>query len=370
MGAGGSASATTATVTVNSSILKTLALTKIATIGKTFDPNVNNSPNPYGLVIATTTAGKITRGDLIVCNFNDAAGTEGLGTTLVGLNPTPGSTPYTIADSPELQGCNALTALPDGSISAAAWMSNQNPLVAPDGTVGTPFSTDKFTQPWGEAYVQANGQNPAALYVSNYDGSIDRITLNGDVQTAFAQIATGFCASGTPGSIYAPSGLTYDPSNDTLYIVDTSSYSVVGFKNVSTIGAGGIVVAGQCPTTNPVPPSAYPTAPLTFSGPSASSAWVLAHSDGLVAPISAALLADGDLIVENSDVNAPSGATPNLAFEISPWLGFVGDVADGVQLDNGNPGALFGIATAVDGQGHQIVYFNDDNTNSVMMVTQ
>jgi hypothetical protein len=57
-----------------------------------------------------------------------------------------------------------------------------------------------------------------------------------------------------------------------------------------------------------------------------------------------------------------------LVFEISPLLpgGFVGTP---VQLDQGAPGALFGIATAVDGQGHQIVYFNDDNNNAVMVLT-
>jgi hypothetical protein len=33
------------------------------------------------------------------------------------------------------------------------------------------------------------------------------------------------------------------------------------------------------------------------------------------------------------------------------------------------PGALFGMATAVDAQGNQIIYFNDDNTNTVMRLS-
>jgi hypothetical protein len=56
--------------------------------------------------------------------------------------------------------------------------------------------------------------------------------------------------------------------------------------------------------------------------------------------------------------------------EVSPFLprGFVGQP---VQLDtSGTPGALFGIVATVDGQGNQVVYFNDDDTNSVMMMTQ
>jgi hypothetical protein len=95
---------------------------------------------------------------------------------------------------------------------------------------------------------------------------------------------------------------------------------------------------------------------------------VIAHGAPLFTPITAALLADGDLIVTNGDVNIGAGQMPNLAVEVSPVLagGFVGQP---LQLDtSGTPGALFGIAATTDAQGHQIVYFNDDNTNAVMML--
>lgn len=365
MGANGNGAATTAAISVNPSILSMLSTATITAIGSTIDPTEMGG-NPYGLAIAPASSGRIAKGDLVVCNFNDGAtNTEGQGTTVIGLHPTPGGTPYRIAQSPLLRGCNALAMLPDDSISAAAYSANLNPLVAPAGTVTNPFSAYKFGGPWGEVYVAAKDSNPAALYVSNVDGSIDRITLNGDTSTAFTQIATGFCGSGKPGAIYAPSGLTYDPSIDTLYIVDTSSYSVVAFANVSGIGSGGIIVAGQCGsgTTQPTPKP-------TFSGPSASAARVIANGGGFIAPLSAALLSDGNLLVANADVNITATQMPNQVFEISPWFpgGFVGNP---VQLDtSGTPGALFGIATTVDSQGHQIVYFNDDNTNAVMRMTQ
>ena len=108
----------------------------------------------------------------------------------------------------------------------------------------------------------------------------------------------------------------------------------------------------------------------TLGGPSASSARVIAHGTPLFAPLSAALLSDGDLIVENSDINITGGQMPNLAVEVSPVLpgGFVGQP---VQLDtSGKPGALFGVAATTDSQGNDIIYFNDDNTNTVMKMTQ
>jgi hypothetical protein len=361
-GPGGTASATTSNVTVGPSLLSTLSVAGITTIGSTADP-INMDGNPYGLAIAPATAGLITQGDLIVCNFNNSpANVQGAGTTIVGLHPVAGSTPYRIAQSATLGGCDALAMLPDDSISAAAFTANQSALVTAAGVVNTPFSTDTFAEPWGEAYVAANGQNPAALYVSNFNGSIDRITLNGGAQTAFTEIASGFCGSGVAGAIYAPSGLTYDPSTDTLYIVDTSSNSVVAFAGVSTIGADGVIVNGQCPSG-----TAPPTPAPTFTGPSAASARVVATGGAFFTPLSAALLSNGDLIVADADVNIGT-QTPNLVFEISPVLpgGFVGPP---VQLDTGAPGALFGMVATVDANMNQIVYFNDDNNTAVMELT-
>jgi hypothetical protein len=374
-GAGGATSGSTPTVTVNPSILSTLSTTgNITTIGPTLDP-LNGDQNPYGLTIAPKTAGLITAGDLVVCNFNNGntgstPNTQGQGTSIIGLHPAAGSKPYRIAQSAHLQGCDALTMLPDDSISAAAWSSAQNPLVSATGVIGTPFSADLFTNPWGEAYVGATAMQPAAIYLSNAPGAttntaggaIDRISLDADAQTSFTEIATGFCSSGAPGMIFGPSGLTYDSANDTLYVVDTSSASVIALAAVSNIAKDGVIVNGQCTG------STTPTPAPTFSGPSASSAKVIAHGAPFNTPLSAALLADGDLVVGNADIgiSTPSSTT-NLLIEVSPVVpgGFVGQP---LQLDSGTPGALFGIAASVDAKGNQIVYFNDDNANAVMQL--
>jgi hypothetical protein len=371
-GTGGNTSATTPAVTVSPSILATLSTAgTITTIGSTVDP-INGDQNPYGLAIAPATAGLITKGDLIVCNFNNAStpgaqgGVQGTGTTVVGLHPAAGSKPYRIAQSASLDGCDALTVLPDDGISAAAWSSTSNPLVSATGGVATPFS-DTFAYPWGEAYVAATGAQPAAIYVSNAPGgniaaggTIDRISLDADAQTSFTEIASGFCTSGSPGAIFGPAGLTYDPSNDTLYVVDTSSASVIAIVGISGVGKDGLVVNGQCTG------STTPTPVPTFSGPSMMSARVIAHGSPLNTPLSAALLKNGDLVVANADIGVQTAsATTNLLIEVSPVVpnGFVGKP---LQLDTMAPGALFGLATAVDSQGNQIIYFNDDNAAAVL----
>jgi hypothetical protein len=374
-GTGGTKSASVS-VTVTPNLLSALAPTgAIAGVGSTVDP-ANGDQNPYGLVIAPATSGLITKGDLVVCNFNDATlnttppagNVQGAGTTIIGLHPGVGSKPYRIAQSADLQGCNALAMLPDDSISAAGWTSNLNPLVSASGVVGTAFSSDTFAGPWGEAYVAATGTQPAALYVSNAPGgaitsggSIDRINLDLDAQTSFTEILTGICSGGAPGSIFGPAGLTYDPASDTLYIVVTSAASVIAIVGVSNIQKDGVVVNGQCTGSLPTPVP-------TFSGPSMVSAKVIAHGAPFTTPLSAALLKNGDLVVGNADigVGTPS-ATTNLLIEISPVLpgGFVGQP---LQIDNGTPGAIFGIAATLDAQGRQIIYFNNDNNNAVMQL--
>ena len=376
-GAGGTQSAS-ASLTVTTNLLNALAPTgPIPSVGSTIDPIIGDQ-NPYGLVVAPATSGLITQGDLIVCNFNDATITtppsgnvQGTGTTIIGLHPGSGSQPYRIAQSADLLGCDALAMLPDDSISAAAWAANQIPLVSATGTVGAPFAGDTFNGPWGEAFVAATATQAAALYVSSAPGNngvvaglgtINRISLDtNNVQTSLTEVVTGFCSGGAPGAIYGPAGLTYDPASDTLYVIDTSSASVIALAGVSAIPQDGVVVNGQCTATTPTPVP-------TFSGPSMASARVIAHGAPLNTPLSATLLKNGDLVVGNADIGltAPS-ATTNLLIEVSPVVpgGFVGQP---LQIDTGAPGTIFGLAATVDAAGNQIIYFNDDNNSAVMQL--
>jgi hypothetical protein len=353
-GGGGGGMNTTTNTTISGPVLPTL--TKMTTIGSTLDP-MEHGGNPYGLTVATATAGLITMGDLIACNFNDGnTNTQGMGTTIIGLHPTAAAMPYRIAQSAQLLGCSSLTSLPDGSIVATASQAHNTVLIAPSGTISTPFSADVFAEPWSAIYATHAGN--AFVYVSNaMTGAIDRIALNADVQASFTEIASGFSSNmGVPGSISAPAGLTYDASIDTLYVVDTNANRVVALSNVSAIGTDGVVVAGA-----------------NFSGASAASAKVIASGAPLNGPISGALLVNGNLVVGNTlDANGT-----NLLIEISPTAGVVAMK----NVDTGAGGAIFGIVavpktiTTMGGYNtmntqSNVIYFNDDNSNSVILVSQ
>jgi DNA-binding beta-propeller fold protein YncE len=331
-----------------------LALPYETTIGSVIDPANGGDLNPHGLAIAPVSIGPVTQGDLIVCNFNDGAtNTQGQGTTIVGLSPTKGATPYTIAQSPLLKGCSEVAVLPDGNIVAAANVANDVVLVTPQGTPGhpsagvisQPFSSDTFSGPWG--LVFAAEPNGNALYVTNSGtGTIDRIALTStDTQASFTEIASGFSVNGgAPGSILAPAGLTYDPSIDTLYVVDSNANRVVSIDAVSRIGTDGVVVTGT-----------------SFSGASATDVGIVASGSPLNGPISSALLYSGNLVVGNT--LDPNGT--NLLLELVPDYGFFGTR----NVDVDQAGAIFGIATAGTNAGNQAIFFNDDNDSSVKVLS-
>jgi hypothetical protein len=317
----------------------TIGSLTITTIGSTVDP-MNGDQNPYGLAIAPTSMGLLTAGDLVICNFNDSANVQGNGTTIEILPPTPGSTPTRMVQDPNLKGCAAL-AIADNDAPWAAAYSNLAPFYSATGALVSTLSAGPWAGPWGEAYAPAFGATGAPTFVTSNatSGSIVRVNFAG---TTFTTIATGFSlnSGAVPGNILGAAGLTYDAENDTLFVVDSNTNRVVAFAGYSTLGANAIVVEADG----------------SFSGPSAASASVLYSGTPLNAPISAAQLFNGDLVVGNTG--------NNLLVEISP----AGNVVGTQNLDTGAVGALFGIvATGTDAASTKI-YFNDDNDNTVKVL--
>jgi len=323
------------------SILKLLR--KEVVIGSTVDPKLGQL-NPYGLTVAPATTGDFTKGDLVVCNFNDKANVQGTGYTIVALHPKPGSKPLLVSDSKKLLGCDALALGPADDIWAAAWTANDNPIITASGKLEGNIKGKPFNHPFGQVFAQPVSGNPV-FYESNAGvGTVVRINLG--TTFTYDVIAKGFAVNhGMPGSILAPSGLTYDASIDTLYVVDGTNNTVVAFKNVSTIPNGGIIVekGGK-----------------TFKGPSAGDARLLFAGAPLNGPISAALLANGNLAVGNT--SNPSGQ--NIIVEISRS----GKVMDTRNVDKGAAGSIFGMVATGRSANDTKLYFNDDNNNDLRVL--
>ena len=48
----------------------------------------NGDVNPYGIVVVSHTTGDLTKGNILVSNFNDKANAQGTGTTIVEISPS------------------------------------------------------------------------------------------------------------------------------------------------------------------------------------------------------------------------------------------------------------------------------------------
>ncbi|GAC1405465.1 MAG: hypothetical protein NVSMB64_10360 [Candidatus Velthaea sp.] len=315
--------------------------TSLTTVGSTIDPGPGpgaGDQNPYGLTIATATAGKEVQGNLMICNFNDAANVQGNGTTIEQLNPTPGSAPTRFIQDPALKGCNALAMAPNGNVWAADYGANDNPIVAPAGTINTTLSQNTWYGPWGQAFNGGTASMPTFFETNAKNGTVTRIHINPGPSFTFDTILTGLSFNnGLPGNILAPAGLTYDKLSDTLYVVDSNANRILKISQATTAPASTYAASG--------------------TGFNSANVAVVYTGAPLAAPISSALLANGNLVVGNTADN-------NLV-EINPALG---TMVSTKLADTGVAGAIFGIA-ATAANGVQYVYFNDDNTNTVVRLS-
>ena len=316
------------------------------TIGSTVDP-LNGDQNPYGLDVAKTDSGLLHKGDLVVCNFNDAANVQGTGTTIVVLRASPGATPKRIAQNAALLGCDALALNPADNIWNAAFAANDNPIVTPAGAFVTGLPAGPWHGPFGQAFSPFHGFfGNGAFYVSNAgDGSIVRVNLTSHGFT-FDVIATGFAINdGAPGGILGPSGLQYDAAHDRLWVVDGADNSVTALQFVSFIPPGGVVVKGT-----------------HFGGLAGFLAHRVFAGAPLNGPISSALLPNGHLAIGNT--LDPNGT--NLILELTPS----GHIVATKNVDTGASGALFGMVATGTTASDAKLYFNDDNDNTVKVLTR
>ncbi|WP_051711448.1 hypothetical protein [Andreprevotia chitinilytica] len=143
----------------------------------------NGDQNPYAIVVAPVSAGKIQKDDVLITNFNNAANLQGVGTTIVNYNPTTkklslfAQLPHELATCPGGVGFGtAMTMLKSGWVIVGSTPSNDGTtdtkgagcLIVLDsqGKVADVWSGPNINDPWGNMAVIDNGST-ATLFVSN-----------------------------------------------------------------------------------------------------------------------------------------------------------------------------------------------------------
>ena len=139
--------------------------------------------NPYAIVVAPVSAGKLQSGDVLIDNFNDRNNLQGLGSTIVTFRPTTKQLSLFAAIPRNLPQCpggvgltTAMTMLKSGWVIVGSLPSQdgttktkgQGCLIVLDaqGNVAGTIAGPNINGPWGNMAVIDNGAT-ATLFVSN-----------------------------------------------------------------------------------------------------------------------------------------------------------------------------------------------------------
>ena len=230
----------------------------------------NGDQNPYAIVIAPVSAGKIQKDDVLVDNFNDRNNLQGLGTTIVKYNMASKQLTLFAAIPRNLPACpggvgltTAMTMLKSGWVIVGSLPSQdgttrtkgQGCLIVLDsqGKVTNVIAGPNINGPWGNMAVIDNGTT-ATLFVSNTgfdvgppDGEppvIEKATIlrldlsipdgKPPVVTKQTVIGQGFGEQADKDVfIIGPTGLALG-TNGTLYVSDALANRIAAIPNAAT----------------------------------------------------------------------------------------------------------------------------------------
>jgi hypothetical protein len=325
----------------------------------------NGDQNPYAVIVAPVSSGKIQKDDVLVDNFNDKNNLQGLGTTIVDYRPSTkklslfAAVPRHLASCPGGVGLTtAMAMLQTGWVIVGSLPSNdgttatkgQGCLIVLDshGNVAKTITSPNINGPWGNMALIDHGAT-ATLFVSNtgFDvgapledapvvrkANVLRIELAMElgkppVVTKETIIAHGFGEQADKSVfIIGPTGLALS-QDGTLYVSDAIDNRIVAIPNAITrtdsAGTGKEIT-----------------------------------KDGLLQrPLALCMTPNGHLLATNALNGQVVEIDPVTGKQIyAQWID-----ANKAQTPPGS-GDLFGIAMTPDGKGF---YYVEDDVNALVL---
>ena len=325
---------------------------------KTFNTNsLSGDQNPYGVAFVPKgfpSGGPLRPGDILVSNFNNSANSQGMGTTIVQINPkAPSSTTpaKVFFQGPSGLGLTtALGVLKAGFVIVGSVPTSDGLNVTPPGSLlildqfGNQVLTLKNSKfldgPW-DLTVNDQGDHPQVFVSNVLNGTVTRLDLEitdtdhgpkVEVEK-MTQIASDYAFRTDPMAVVlGPTGLAFDAEKNVLYVASTADNQIFAIPKASETGTR----SGK--------------GTLIYNDPT--------HLHG---PLGLVLAPNGDLITANGDaVNTDLNHTSELV-EFTPAGKFVSQFSIDPAVD-----APFGIALRRSGD-HLILATVNDNHNTLKL---
>jgi hypothetical protein len=325
----------------------------------------NGDQNPYAVVVAPVSAGKIHKDDVLVDNFNDAKNLQGLGSTIIDYNPATKKMTLFAVIPRHLSKCpggigltTAMTMLKSGWIVVGSLPSNdgttatkgQGCLVVLDsqGNIASVITSPNIDGPWGDMAVVDNG-SMATLFVSNAGFDVGAPASDSPVVRKATVLRIG---------LSVPEGKPPVIVNETVI---ANGFGEQADKSVFIIGPTGLALGknGVLYVSDAIG-NRIAKIPDALTRTTSAGTGEDVTKDGLLQrPLALALAPNGHLLATNAlngqvvEIDPPTGKQLD-----AQWID-----ADKAQTPPGS-GDLFGIAVTPSGDGF---YYVEDDVNTLVL---
>jgi len=153
-------------------------LKKDVTIGSTVDPT-NGDMGPRAVTVVQYNFGKLKKGQLLVCNFENSSGTAGEGTTIEQFDPVPNSKPTTFLQNSAIEGCDGDAIDGGDQVYATGFTSKVMVRINQKGQLKKTYGS--VTQPLGDGEgPMLYDYSPELVFIGNADtGGVDSFGFGG-----------------------------------------------------------------------------------------------------------------------------------------------------------------------------------------------
>ena len=254
---------------------------KISVIASTVPPN--GDLNPYGVVVVPVSVGGLTKGHILVSNFNNSLNLQGTGTTIMDIAPSGSARVFAAIDPSSLPGpctggvglTTALAVLRSGWVIVGSLPTTDGTastaeagcllVLSSAGQVAETFYGSLINGPWDMTALD-QGTSATLFYTSVLNGTVAgggnvvdqgtvvRMVLNipqngtnpPEIQS-MTVIGSGFPEKTDPAAlVIGPTGVGF--SGTTLYVADSISNRIAAIPNALTrntsAGLGNTVTTG------------------------------------------------------------------------------------------------------------------------------